>query len=849
MKPTPFPVLARIFHTLAECTGFSRPARTKRLRVPLRRAANVLARAGEIVALALFALPLFAADDVDLQLSLSPGELQLVPTFEACSYYFRPAAAAERSYGVEFRRAGDAKWTAAFGPVTDKPAGIWKGSVFDLAEDTEWQIRVLSSTGAEVIAPKSFHTWSSHPPIARTIDLSTLPAAAHGLVITDQGTPTGWIKYTAPAGWRLERPSDPNDAEAAAITFRGARCVILENVTIVGGARHAILVEQSEAVRILNCDLSGWGRVGVQQFTNDGARGKYADAKGELINYDGGIHINRSARTVVERCYIHDPRHRANSWMYSHPAGPSAMFVNHALGGTVVRWNDFVGSDEHRWNDVIESSNNSAINGGFFRDSDISGNFLAFGNDDGVELEGGGMNVRFYRNKIEGTTCSISTGACILGPQFIFGNLVANPGDEAGLALWFFKNSHGAEQGGQRHFINNTLVGPQPGAYGGYGKPVGRDRIGFMRNNVFVCSDVRLPGEWARRDDFDSDLFWAGGQAGAARGFLNDFRQLGQEPHGLAADPKFARPAQGDFHLDAGSPARGVAAGVANLTAPGANLGALADDATEVPFRPLALTATPRQLNFSAPHEANRIQVTLAVPATATAAVPFEIRQNRVFTWFTVEPARGTVAPGKNLTLTVTVDPARLRGRPNFKGAFLVRTPAGLSRPVTVYAAADFREDLRPASAPNSIYLEAATLPGVDQLVQRTDAPNVTGGRFAALAPNASPELAMRFTVAHPGRYALLVRAAIGRDAMQGRTFAVTLDQGAAERTPINADYEWNTGATNFRVVYVRALGELAAGEHDLRVKLGSGEMKLNELIITENPAAFFVDTWQKEQP
>ena len=78
---------------------------------------------------------------------------------------------------------------------------------------------------------------------------------------------------------------------------------------------------------------------------------------------------------------------------------------------------NFVGSDEHRWNDVIESSNNSAADGGFFRDSDISGNFLAFGNDDGVELEGGGMNVRFYRNKIEGTTCGISTGACMTVPQ------------------------------------------------------------------------------------------------------------------------------------------------------------------------------------------------------------------------------------------------------------------------------------------------------------------------------------------------------------------------------------------------------------------------------------------------
>ena len=29
------------------------------------------------------------------------------PSFDACSYYFRPGGAAERTYVVEFRRAGD----------------------------------------------------------------------------------------------------------------------------------------------------------------------------------------------------------------------------------------------------------------------------------------------------------------------------------------------------------------------------------------------------------------------------------------------------------------------------------------------------------------------------------------------------------------------------------------------------------------------------------------------------------------------------------------------------------------------------------------------------------------------
>lgn len=808
-----------------------------------------------------FLLLLFAATAVVLGCAAEPGQepvrvgagqLLVEPGFEAASYYFRPAApagAAASGYAVEFRRAGATGWTQAFEPVSDLPPGVWKGSLFDLVEDTAWEVRVLARDGAEVIAPVAFRTWSSRPAIAKVIDLSRLAIGPEGLVISDQGTPGGWIKYTAPAGWRLERPANGDDPQVAAIIFRGARHVILENVTIVGGQRHAVLVQECDAVRILNCDLSGWGRVGVQQFTNTGTRGKYVDAKGETINYDGAVAIDRSARTVVERCYVHDPRHRANSWMFSHPAGPSAVYVNHARGGTVLRWNDFVGSDEHRWNDVIEARSNAAADGGFFRDSDISGNFLAFGNDDGVELEGGGMNVRFYRNKIEGTTCGISTGPCFIGPQFIYGNLVVNPGDEAGLALMFFKNSHRLEQTGQRHFVGNTLHGPNCSAYGGYGNPgAGSRRLGYMRNNVFVANDARRPGEASQRDDFDHDVYWAGGDRVAAEAFLAGLRGIGQEKHGVAIDPQLASPALGDFRLAVSSPVRGQAVAVPNLARGGADPGAFGETAGEVPFRPLALTAAPRQLDFDAPASVARMQVTLSVPAGAEP-MPFAIRKNHVFTWFTVTPAAGTVAPGAPVTLTVTLEPAALHGRPRFKGAFLVRTPTGLSRPVSVYATAGFAEDLRPASAPATIYLDPAGMRGLEGRIQVADEPGVAGGRFVALAGDGSdPELEARFTVSQPGTYGLLMRAAISGAVMNGREFEVALDDGAPFPVSVHPSYQWNTGASNFRAVFLHSLGELTPGSHRLRFKVRAGELKLNELIVTENPAAFFIDEWQRER-
>ncbi|PTX94620.1 right-handed parallel beta-helix repeat-containing protein [Opitutus sp. ER46] len=793
-------------------------------------------------------LPLGAAEEPALDLHLAPGELQAVPSFDACSYYFRPSGTPERPFAVEFRRAGELTWRRGFAPVSDTPAGVWKGSLFDLAENTAWELHVLNASGAEIIPPVSFRTWTSHPPTARVLDLSTLPGAAQGLVITDQGRPDGWIKYTAPKGWRLERPDTPGDGQRGAITLRNARYVILENLTIVGGARHGIHLEQCDSIRILNCDISGWGRVGTQQFTNDGARGKYADANGELINYDAGVKIDASARTVVERCYVHDPRGRSNSWQYSHPAGPTAVHVNNTHGGNVIRWNDFIGSDEHRWNDVIESSSNGSALGGFFRDSDISGNFLVYGNDDGVELEGGGMNVRFYSNKIEGTTCGISTGACLLGPQFIYGNLVVHEGDEAGLALMLFKNSHGVPQSGKRHFINNTVFTAASAPYGNYGKPIGSERIGYLRNNVFVASSARRPDEKMRRDDFDGDLFWTDGNAASSAAYLAGLRQIGQEEHGLAADPRLAAPHQGDFHLAPGSPAKGRGRPVANLAVAGGNLGAFADATTEVPYRPLALTATPRQLEFGRSDQPAVQDVRVAVPASAREPVAFEIRQNSVFNWFKVSPAMGLVKPGEEVILQVTIDPARLKGRPQFRGAFLVRTPSGLSRPVSVYAQAEFSEDLRPADAPNTAYIEAAAVPALASHVQSSSRPGQYGGKYARLAQDEAPEIRATFKVPRDGRYALLVRAGIQRGAMHRREFAARIDQGETVHMEMNPDYNWNTDNDRFRAVYVCAVGHLNAGAHELSFKVNGG-LNLNEIIVTDTPAAFMADGWQRKRP
>ncbi len=73
-------------------------------------------------------------------------------------------------------------------------------------------------------------------------------------------------------------------------------------------------------------------------------------------------------------------------------------------------------SETHWWNDAIESIANGEVSGGPYRDTDIYGNVLAFSNDDGTELDGGQISVRYWHNWIDRARCGISCVPNLSGP-------------------------------------------------------------------------------------------------------------------------------------------------------------------------------------------------------------------------------------------------------------------------------------------------------------------------------------------------------------------------------------------------------------------------------------------------
>lgn len=608
--------------------------------------------------------------------------LELVPSFNACSFYWYGPE--QKEISVRFREK-NGTWRPALAPVRGRAEGVYRGSILELNENTVYEFRMAGS-GGKLLAQDTFRTWSSEVPVARTVVLNAKNFSG-SLKISDRGRPDGWVRYTAEPGFVLETSKlEP------LLQVENASCVLLENLTLRGGGHNAVELRSSRFVRIVNCDISGWGRPGVQRFDKDG---KFYGQDGKAINYDAGILISRSHGTVIERCYIHDPRTTANSWRYSHPAGPCGLMIDKPTS-TVVRYNDIVGSEFHRWNDAVEGAGNFHDDGGFNRDADICGNWMIYGSDDNIELDGGQQNVRCSYNRFEGSYCGISIQGCMTGPSYVFRNLLLRPGcgfDRAGQTIKTSSNRSGTDA--VCHIYNNTLDGEGSG-------------ISLLSHLKIIAKNNILAGNNRIWNHDRSPQSECGGN-------LLPENSPRAEPDSVLGTPGFTAPERGIYTLRPSSPAIGKAAGIDTVSLKGEDLGAFRSSAPySLPYRPIPVELDSGVIDFGL---WNR-----KLPASRRIAVAvggkdftseFTIRRNNYDNdWFEVTPSSGTLRSGEPLTLTVRLLPERMRNRYRFRGAFLLRLKNGFSRPVSVYADnADRRIPPRPAAKSLTAFYRNASTP------------------------------------------------------------------------------------------------------------------------------------------
>ncbi|MFC4701975.1 right-handed parallel beta-helix repeat-containing protein [Glaciecola siphonariae] len=334
---------------------------------------------------------------------------------------------------VWFKESTDNVWQQGY-PLQWEPVdGALSGSIVYLLPDTKYDVKVsYTYDGQNTERSYSFVTRPDSPPIDpdKIYYLSDLySGGSFDLSAFDiSGSEKGWAKIIGDGV-----VIDGDELTEAAFDIGDASYLLLENIVVKGGRNYGIHGDGAHHIWIDGCDVEQFGRKPYER--RKGIAYESAEAT-TAINYDSGIFFRYSGVITIENCHVHNPNVAANHWGDGHPKGASALLLSakhrnpEYQGQYIVRFNKFTGSHDNRFNDVIESRANVRRWGGFFRDSAIHDNFLAYANDDIMELDGGQSNVLVYNNYMTQAYCGISVAPNMQGPSYIFNNDIVDLGDQ-----------------------------------------------------------------------------------------------------------------------------------------------------------------------------------------------------------------------------------------------------------------------------------------------------------------------------------------------------------------------------------------------------------------------------------
>lgn len=390
---------------------------------------------------------------------------------------------------VEYRRVGNEEWMESFDLTWEPVYGSLSGSLVYLDADTSYDVRVTvieeSNTSTHNF---SFSTKPNTPPINPDKIYYLSDIYSGGQLNLEElnifGSEDGYAKIVGD-GTVIDAGNDV----LSAVHIGRQAYVMLENLTIKGGRRYGIYSDRTHHIWIEGCDISNFGRAPAEHRNGIAYQN---DTVTTPINYDSGIYLEKTGVSVIEDCNIHTPNVGANHWGYGHPKGANAIQVwafhpsEEYRGQMIIRNNRLYGTNEIRFNDVIEGRKNTWRNGGFVRDSAIYGNYLAYANDDLIELDGGQRNVLFYDNELTQGYAGVSIAPNMLGPSYIFHNYIHDLGDQR-KKEWTAIKAGGllSKPSGKAFIIENLIVTNRNGIAA---SRVANDNTFWLdvRNNIII---------------------------------------------------------------------------------------------------------------------------------------------------------------------------------------------------------------------------------------------------------------------------------------------------------------------------------------------------------------------------
>jgi hypothetical protein len=386
-----------------------------------------------------------------------------VPTFHCLGLYWSPPEGGpEKTVLVRFRAQGASAWREGlplrYNPIpnTDEELTDYRGSLVELAPGTTYEIQ-LTLAGTSTTARLTATTWSEDFPAGQTVRVDSRDQP---LAITESGSPGAYRLFDGRGA-----TIDVRHAHDACITIDAAY-VIVRGFTLKGAGRTsrpdsrpigAIVVNGGHHIVIEDCDISDWGSLNPKT--------------GFGYNYDSAVYSRAPGlqQLVVQRCRLHDPTCDGSNWsepVYpTHSAGPQYISLFNAGGNHVLRYNECWSDLEHMCNDGIGGGSNGSFRGSPGPDSDVYGNVVSHCWDDGLEIEGGGRNVRVWGNYISQSMMMIANAATSIGPLYLWRNVVSRSQSkpDAGGGNFLKMGYAGGEEWmtGHQYIFHNTVFGPR----------------------------------------------------------------------------------------------------------------------------------------------------------------------------------------------------------------------------------------------------------------------------------------------------------------------------------------------------------------------------------------------------